>query len=68
MDVIYIALHISVYLSIGSILAELSFRYHDKEHLDVLRHRKAVYVLITLLWPMCVIIFLYQFFHLKGIK
>jgi hypothetical protein len=66
MDIILFLLYVSVYLSIGSIMAELSLDYHDREKLDVVTQRKTVYVFITALWPLCVIIFLYQSFTLGG--
>lgn len=68
MDIILFLLYLSVYLAIGGIVAELSLGYHDKKSLDVVRptSRKAVYCIITTLWPFCFIMFLYEFFQNGG--
>ena len=68
MDLILYFLYLSVYLAVGSIFAELSLGYHDRKKLGVIRqaYRKPIYVFITTLWPLYLVMFLYQCFNPKG--
>jgi hypothetical protein len=64
-DFIYYALHLLVYISVGSILAELS-TVHASELIPP-GNKKAVYVILMLLWPLCIVLGLYAVFN-KGIR
>jgi hypothetical protein len=66
METILVLLYLSVYLSVGGIIAELSLNFHDKEELDVIRNRKAVYSFITSLWPLMFVMFIWQFYKDGG--
>lgn len=63
METLLLLVYLSIYLSVGAIIAELSLDYHDKENLNVVFHRKAVHLFITALWPLCIIMFLYKFYE-----
>ena len=68
MGIILNLLYLSVYLTLGSIFAELSLGHHDKEKMGVLKqeYRKPIYLFITMLWPLYLVMFLYQCFNPKG--
>ena len=68
MEIILNLLYLSVYLALGSIFAEVSLGYHDKKNMGVLKkgYRKPIYAFITTLWPLYLVMFLYQCFNPKG--
>jgi len=57
-EYILTALYLSVYLTIGAILAEIGMQVSRQR--QTIKNPKSTYVLITCLWPLCVLFYLYE--------